>query len=217
RRLNEQLVAAAARLMGEDNGIPLGTSVGVAMVRDGFADYNELFAQADSAMYSVKNNGKHGYEIYVAKVSESRSADDLDGELDRAIRIISERCENSGAMILGQEAFSWNYRYIERYLTRYGGVAARILFSLSCEEKGLRVAEMVTEFGHALRETLRRSDIILHWQQSQYLVVLPHLDEEDVSKVVERIMDAWNRMRFSDRMVVRYSVSVMKKDEYKKD
>ena len=116
-------------------------------------------------------------------------------------------------MLLGQEAFTWSYRYIERYLTRYGGTAARILFFLSSDENDSIIDEMVTEFGHVLRENLRRSDIILHWQQSRYLVVMPHLNENDIPKVTERIMESWNKMGFSDRMTVDHTSSVLTKEK----
>ena len=211
KRLNEQLLAAAAELMGEDNGIPLGTSVGVAMVKEGDSDFNELFAQADNAMYSVKNNGKHGYVVYDTMSVDANDADSLDSELTRLLRIISERGEAKGALVLPQESFSWNYRYIERYLSQFGGVAMRILFSLSSEESGAAFSKMASSFVAALSGSLRNSDIILEWKQTRFLVVLPQLDDKDLDDVIGRIMDSWEKTGYSDRVTIEYASSLLKK------
>ncbi|MCR4807130.1 MAG: GGDEF domain-containing protein [Lachnospiraceae bacterium] len=46
-RLNAQLSEEAARLMGEDHGIPLGISIGVVMVPKHGREYESLFSLAD--------------------------------------------------------------------------------------------------------------------------------------------------------------------------
>ena len=83
---------------------------------------------------AVKRNGKHGYFIYDPDVPVANTEEDIDRDLSRVIQIMSERGEGKGAMILGQEAFSWNYRFIIRFLKRYGGHANRILFRISADE-----------------------------------------------------------------------------------
>jgi hypothetical protein len=110
-------------------------------------------------------------------------------------------------MLLGQEAFSWNYRFIERFLTRYGGSAARILFSLTSDEKGPIFSEMVSEFGRSLSQTLRRTDIILQWQQSRFLVVLPLYSEKETIKVIDRIMKSWKTSGYAERVSIKYTAS----------
>ena len=214
RRLNGQLMREAELLMGKDHGIPLGISAGVAFTSPDANDYQILFRYADSALYEVKRNGKHGYSIYDPLAYADDTEVDLDQELLRVIQITSERGDGKGALVLGQEAFSWNYRFVERYMMRYGGTVTRILFSLSSEEKGIIFSEMVSEFGKSLKDSLRRIDIVLKWQQSQYFVVLSQLTEKDIPGVIDRIMDAWNETGYSDRMDIRYTVSLMRKDRY---
>ena len=217
-RINESLEKEAASLMGADHGIPLGISAGAALITPEMNDYQLLFRYADNALYEVKRRGKHGYEIYdpdkMNDTPDTPEEEDLNGDLERVIQIMTERGDGKGALLLGQEAFSWNYRFIERFLLRYGGAATRMLFSLSSEEKGIIFSEMVSEFGNVLRETLRKTDIILRWQQDQYFVVLPQLEEREMQRVIDRIMKAWEKAGYKDRLKIEYAASVLRKERY---
>ena len=208
QRLNADFLKETASLMGADHGLPLGISVGVALVSDDTNDYQILFRCADSALYEVKRNGKHGCEIYDPDISLEDGEEDLDRDLERVLQVVSERGNGMGAMLLGQDAFSWNYRFIERFALRYGGTVTRMLFSLSSEEKGIIFSEMVAEFGIVLKNTLRKSDIIFQWQHNRYLVVLPQLKEKDIQVVTSRIMNAWAQKGYMDRLDIRQAVSV---------
>ncbi len=214
QRLNESLMEEADVLMGKDHGIPLGISVGAAITSPEINDYQLLFRRADSALYEVKRGGKHGYEIYDPDKLNETAEENIDDDLQRVIRIMTERGEGKGAMLLGQDAFSWNYRFIERFQLRYGGAVTRMLFSLSSEEKGIMFTEMVSEFGNVLRETLRRTDIILRWQQNQYFVVLPQLEEREMNRVIDRIINAWNKAGYQGRLKIEHAESVSRKESY---
>ena len=50
------------------------------------------------------------------------------------------------ALILGKEAFSWNYRFIIRFMDRYNGVATRLLISLSTSDSGFPETKDVDAF-----------------------------------------------------------------------
>ena len=213
-RLNEELISKAEALLGKDHGIPLGISIGAAATAPDKNDYQILFHYADSALYEAKRNGKHGFKLYEPDTSFTDTADDLDGDLTRVIRIMSERNDSGGALLLGQEAFSWNYRFIERFLTRYGGTATRILFSLSSDEEGVIFSEMISEFGNVLKNTLRKTDMILQWQQNQYFVVLPLPVERDATKVTDRLLQAWENTGYSDRVTVKYATSILRRDSH---
>ena len=216
-RLNEQLMKEADFLMGKDHGIPLGISIGAVFTSGNAKDYQILFQYADNALYEVKRNGKHGYYIYDPDISDGSREYDLDSELSRIIQIVSERGEGKGALILGQEIFTWNYRFIERFLERCGGVATRVLFSLSSDEKGVMFSEMVLEFGNVLKNMLGKSDIILRWQHNMYFVVLPLRSEEETSEMIDRIMEEWESKAYPGRVSIDYSMAAIKKDCHEPD
>ena len=213
-RLNEELMLMSESLMGKDHGIPLGISTGTAFSSPDSCDYQILFRCADSALYEAKRSGKHGYAVYDPGNTPGAVKDDVEGDLSRIIMIMSERNEGKGGMLLGHEAFSGNYRFIERFLVRYGGSAARVLFSLSSDEEDIIFSEMVSEFGNTLQETLRRTDIILRWKQDQYCGVMPQIREADGQRVIERIMGAWGRKGYFDRLRIKHAGSILRKDRY---
>ena len=62
--INEKITEAAKKLMGEDMTIPLGASIGCVLVPQAGTDFVELYKKADKALYIVKQNGKHGYNIF---------------------------------------------------------------------------------------------------------------------------------------------------------
>ncbi|MBR3624073.1 MAG: diguanylate cyclase, partial [Selenomonadaceae bacterium] len=66
--INENLVKSAKELMGEDMNIPLGASIGCVFVPRHGVDFEELYKKADKALYTVKQNGKHGYNIYKEEI-----------------------------------------------------------------------------------------------------------------------------------------------------
>ncbi len=207
QRVNEQFMKAADQLMGKDHGIPLGVSVGCAFAPSHAEDYQLLFQFADSALYQVKRNGKHGYEIYRSYAGAEDGEENLERDLSRVLQIVSERDGGRGTLLLGQEAFSWNYQFIIRFLKRYGGVVNRILFSVSSKEKGVVFTEIVAQFGKTLINTLRRSDLIFQCRQGQFFVVLPQLTEKDTPGVIERIMKAWSLTGYQDRVRLTYLTS----------
>lgn len=198
-RLNDQLLKEAQTLMGADHGIPLGVSAGCSFSPQHSDDYRILFHYADSSLNIVKLNGKQGYAIYDLE-SDSGEEYGIDQEIQHMIQIISERGEGKGAMLLGQEAFSWNYRFIIRFLKRYGGHANRILFRISADGNQVVFGEIVAQFGVILRQTLRKSDIIVQHGTNQYFVVLPLLTQKDTPQVIKRVMKAWERSEYSNRV-----------------
>lgn len=210
-RLNQQLLTRLEKDLGEEHGLPIGISIGAAFTSQRTKDFQILFRYADSALYEVKRNGKHGYFIYDPELVSEKIQEDLDLELERVMKIMAEREEGMGALLLGQEAFSWNYRFIERFLSRYGGTATRLLFSLSSEEAGVMFSEMVSEFGNVLKNTLRKSDIIIQWQQGKYFVVLPLLSENNAQTVIDRILEKWKISGYKDRIEVKYTFSTLVK------
>ena len=205
-RLNTQFMEQAGVLMGREHGIPIGISAGCAFTPQHSDDYRILFHYADSCLKNVKLNGKQGYAIY-DPASHIGGEGEIEQDLSHLIQIISERGEGTGAMILGHEAFSWNYRFIVRFLKRYGGYANRILFRISEDRDQIVFSEIVAQFGIVLMNSLRKSDIIVQHGPNQYFVVLPLLNMEDTPGVIDRVMKAWERTEYHDRVRIEHTAS----------
>ncbi len=206
-RLNSALAEEAARLMGEDYGIPLGISIGVVMVPEYGRDYDTLFALADSALYYVKQNGKHGFNVYdhteMTKISEGG---DLDNDLERMTRILEERDER-GALLLGREAFAIAYRSSIRLCTEYGGEFTRVLFELLLRDGAgkKRLPEASSWFGYMLQRTLRKSDLIMQISTNQFYVLLNKRTQEEIEDELKGIVSEWENEEGGSDIAVKYA------------
>jgi len=208
-RLNEELVARAKKLMGDDMGIPLGTSVGAIFVPRYGNDYNSLLKLADKALYIVKKNGKHGYELY----NEDAFDDNADTELDiTAIsEILGERSIHNTALQLDRDGFSHVYRYIIRYALRHNINICKILFTLQPAngEPDTDYIDSVDEFGSHIRGSLRKSDIFMRNNKKQYFVLLTDIREDSYTKVINHITDSWNE-KHSGLLNISYSTEFVR-------
>ena len=207
-RLNAQLLEEAARLMGRDHGIPLGISVGAVMIPEHGRDYESLFTLADNSLYTVKQNGKHGYSIYEQTGSEDfDEKDDLDREIDRVTKIIEERNDRSGALMLGREPFAIAYRFVTRLTKRYGGIVVRLIFEISSgeDEKSCSVLSATEHFGEILRKHLRGSDLIMKNRSNQYFVILNSRKTFSPEAVANRVISVWNGTEYGKKTSIGYS------------
>ena len=194
--------------MGEDMGIPLGTSIGAIFVPRYGNDYNSLLKLADKSLYNVKKNGKHGYELYDEDYSDEGETKEL--SIQEISEILGERSIQNVALQLDREAFSHVYRYIIRYATRHHINACKVLFTLAPQE-GLpenEYADRVDDFGTHIRESLRKSDILMRNSRNHYFVFLTDIREDSVQKVVDNIVTEWKK-NHNDELTISYVTEFM--------
>ena len=203
-RINETYTVSARKLIGPQ--VPLGVSVGAVAVPEHGRDYDQLFHMADEALYSVKQNGRHGCCVYGSKVIGTRNpADELD--LESITMILEERSAPSSAMWMGKEAFISIYRYMTRYMERYHGVAYRTLFTIRMTEPTCTPeerAEIMAEFRKLMQSSLRNSDIMVEISDRQLFMLLPETKDYNIGLVIGRLMDKWNQSEFSRKASIVY-------------
>ncbi len=200
-RLNEQLVLRVREMIGEDFDVPIGISAGAVSVPNYGRELELLFGFADSSLYHVKQNGKHGCEMYGAG-TESELSDNLEKELARVTQIVEERGRSVGALVLGQEAFASIYHFIRRSNQRNGSVATKMLIVLRAREEdgNALMTAAATQLGMILQNTLRRNDMVLHNRNYEFFVVLPELSPEAVGIVTERIHLEWENTDYNHKI-----------------
>ena len=206
RRLNLQLQEKAEEILGENHDIPLGISIGVVMVPEYGREYNNLFSLADSALYKVKQNGKHGYAIYGAEDAEGGpSEESVESKLDRMVQIIEERNDKSGALLLGKDYFSVVYKYVMRFYRRYGGDAVIILFELEPPSEDYQHSTEAAEaFSSFVEKTLRMSDFMVQNGKQSFMVMLTQCPKSDIEKVIGRIVDYYKDTEYGKEVKVNY-------------
>ena len=193
--INERIVDAAKKLMGEDMNIPLGASIGCAFVPMSGTDFAELYHKADKALYGVKQNGKHGYGIY----SEDEGATEVSelANLDQVEMILNERGSDDGAFMLPFESFRTVYRFLKRTRGFYGKTTCLVVFSLIRHKEGgdVNLKEVAEQFMSVLHTTFRAGDAVTQNGNNQFFVLLTNTDAyHNVNRAVKRVAENWDKV-----------------------
>ena len=205
--LNIEMQREAKKMMGDDMDIPLGASVGAVFVPTQGRDYESLLKLADKALYSVKQNGKHGYAIYSpeAFLEKDNGIHSIESDLMTLSTIMSERNIPNSALRLDKEMFSSVYQYIMRYIIRNQRKACKVLFNISsgAGTDNARYDELCVEFGEFIKNNLRKSDIMMRNRYNQYFVLLADIHEASVSMVIGNIIRGW-REQYGEEITFSY-------------
>ncbi|MCR5123154.1 MAG: response regulator [Ruminococcus sp.] len=197
-KLNLHITAEARQLMGDDMEIPLGVSIGGVSVPECGREYEKLLSLADKALYNVKQNGKHGAEMYSRERADENSAeiDSIEKELSTLSAIFGERNIPNSALRLDKQIFSSVYQYIMRYVMRSHRKACKMLLTIShgSETDPDRYEELCSEFGDHIKNCLRKSDILMRNKHDQYFVLLADIREAAVGAVISNIMGSWKEL-----------------------
>ncbi|MCR5451681.1 MAG: diguanylate cyclase [Lachnospiraceae bacterium] len=210
-RMNEQLIIEAKQIFGDDMSIPLGVSIGAVYVPKSGNDYEELFHMADKALYNVKQNGKHSFAIYnnTSPTTENTSPEE---DMKKLSKIFEERSKANCALWVGQEAFSYIYRYMLRYIQSYHSVAYKVLFTVTPKdsENGMELLpRVVEELGEILKKSLRKSDIMMQSKANQFFLFLPEITEQYIEGVIWRTINLWEDNAFSKYVDLDYNTEIV--------
>lgn len=190
--VNASLLAAAKEFMGEDMNIPLGASVGVVFVPDEGTSFVDLYRKADKALYSVKQNGKHGYAFYHGGEGPVEAEHHRGGSesLETVHAILEERGHQGGAYELGLENFRCVFRFLMRGMEVFHYDAELVLFTFASSAPD----EVIDTFGAMLRQTLRRTDICAKSSNRQYMALLPQPITAHGEAAIQRVLENWKKL-----------------------
>ena len=201
--LNTQLTDRAKELMGPDMEIPLGVSIGAIYVCGEEADYTDALSLADKALYSVKQKDKHGFAMFKDDETDDDSSANTTG-LKALSMILSERNIPDSALSLEKEAFINVYRFIMRYLKRYNRNACKLLFTITPPSSGVdnnagapdedkHFYDICDKFFEHVKESLRKSDLVMRYRKNQVFVFLTDIKEFAISQVIGGIKGSWHK------------------------
>lgn len=175
--LNSEIVKSAKKFMGEDFEIPLGVSMGAVFSPEEGFDFATLYKKADTALYDIKQHGKHGLAIYGAVHHE----ENLNQENSTIQMILGERNTSAGAYLLDFEQFKIVYRFMMRMDDVY--------------KKGFHLLELETpenisadDFKEKIVHRLRKSDCVCQYNK-KFLVLLPETLDEDIENIKNRLLN----------------------------
>ncbi len=194
--INEKITEAAKQLMGEDMNIPLGASIGCVLIPQAGTDFTELYKKADKALYIVKKNGKHGYNIFSEDAPEDKVETVV--TLAQVQMILGERNIEAGAMVLPFESFRTIYRFIKRTRAGYGKTICIVLLVLkrtAADDGTVPLKHAGDQLIECLHSTLRRGDVVSQNGRNQFLVLLTNTDGHyDVTRAISRVVENWGKL-----------------------
>lgn len=179
--LNRQLMISAKKFMGESMEIPLGASVGAVFVPDEGRDFAELYKKADSALYEVKQRGKHGLAVYSAQTPAkvSKKVSNVSG-ISQMRMILGERNVEKEAYFVEFDTFKKIYQLLSRMEEHYRKGLTLMQFTLSDEK-------LAEELKDVLIHSLRRSDCVSQSGNNKFFVLLMEATEDESDGVRDRI------------------------------
>ncbi len=206
RYINDQLLAGAKRLLGNDMNIPLGASIGCAFAPDEGRDYATLFMKADKALYVVKQNGKHGYRVYRETEGEDSDKSAAASDITNLMTILSERNRKKGALVLPFEQFRLIFQFLCRVNVNYKRSVWLLLFSVN----GENAAELSNKVSELLSGCLRQSDVVTSSSKNQFPVLLLEMSHYNIEVVIDRIMNRWNEDPELKELSIDYELDILK-------
>lgn len=196
-----KLIASAefeiSEILADFSEFKVSVSIGIAVKPGDAETFNELYADADKALYLVKQNGKRGYHFYDTMLKDREDFDEESTRINilQLQRLISENDHKDGAYTVEYEGFKRIYRFVARCMDRKSQDVQIVLFTLSKKDKsGIGKDNNYMEvLGSAVTNSLRRGDVATQSGTEQYVVILMDANEENGRKVAERIRNEFEK------------------------
>ena len=193
--INDHIVQSSLEFMGEDMTIPIGASIGCAIAPKDGTDFLTLYKKADKALYSVKQNGKHGYAIY-KESGGGESPHEVDAtDVGSAMTILAERNPAKGAMVLPMDQFKLIYQFLVRVNSNYQKRIHLVQFTIKSKSKnsdGIPSSDTISAFLSTMGSSLRQSDVITQSAKNKFFVILLKTVPLNAQLVIDRIMGNWS-------------------------
>lgn len=202
----------------EDNTIT-GVSVGISSMPFDGTDFVELYNNADKALYYVKRNGKSGFHFYNPcehlKIEKDRV--EAAADLDEIKNMFDESEQAMGPFDVDCASFENIYRFLKRYVTRTHQKVQVVL--LSIKDAGIDLDNSVDHVFNAMsvlessiRSCLRKNDVFARYSNSQYLVILMDVCDDNKEIVLRRIINRWEGGVRDSSVLLQYDIEDILED-----
>ena len=197
--IDNKINEALAGIVGEENNVSMGISMGAVLVPEQGTEYEKLFQKASKALEYVKQSGGRNIAFYELNDDEYKSVNDL----ERISDSMEERGSDRGAMWLNHEDFSIVYRFLRRYIETYENLACKMLITFTPIRDDMSQEEfnkIFQGFGSMINALLRKSDIMMQSRNNQFYLLLPEMNEKYMELVAKRIERKWKEVKL-DRLM----------------
>lgn len=200
-KIEQMIVTLEKRIILPEGKGQIRVSAGVALAPMDGRNFNELYQNADRALYYVKQNGKGSYHFYSeegAHDTGSIKKKSTQVDLEHLRSFIQEMGYRKGAYQVEYDGFKKIYRFVARCIGRTGQDVQTLLFTLiKADGNSPTVTELVFAMDNlrdAVNESIRRGDVATNYSSSQFVVILMDSTIEDGLMVANRIVEKYNEL-----------------------
>ncbi len=208
--INEELLKSAKEFMGEDMNIPLGASIGAVLSPEEGTDFLTLYKKADKALYTVKQNGKHGHCMFVEEPKEEQPKDNSVTSIEQEMMILGERNKGRGAYALPIDQFKIIYRFLARMESNYQPENRFIIFTLTPKDDKTSVSELTQKFHEVICNSLRGSDVVTISGKNRVEVILLEAEQIYCDMVIDRTLSSWKNNTENINCDITYEMEIIK-------
>ena len=191
----------------------VSVSIGVAVKGQDGLTFQEIYANADKALYFVKQNGKRGYHFFdsIDDSESSLAEENTRINIMQLQRLIEENDDKSGAYKVEYEGFKRIYRFVSRMIERKDRDVQVVLFSLSSSNGEVVSSDNddIAVLGQAVQNSLRRGDVAARCGDAQWVVILMDANAENGDKVAERIRSIFNKAKKNSSVELTYEMETV--------
>lgn len=213
KRVQEIHTTINQKFESEEEMYGVSLSMGVAVSPEDGDSFQTLYANADKALYFVKNNGKNSYHFYsdgITKKTEVKRSVDL----ENIRRMIEGNIDMSdGSMKVAYKDFHNLYSFISRCVKRKKQEVQTVLFTITEGEadyvSNYKLMGVMDIFERAVTLSLRASDVGTKYSSSQYIVILLDSDYENGERVAERVVSKFSELYKEREIVLKYELETM--------
>lgn len=195
-------------MLDEKLGSALSVSIGIAIIPQDGADFDSLIANADKALYHVKQNGRRGFYFYESTCNSVHDAEEDDRAIDilQLRRMVAEAGGDMGAYRVDYDDFKKIYRFLMRYTERSQTGVQLVLMTLVPEGDELNVIDAERHLGRIIAETLRRGDVTAQYGPNQFMILLMDTNTDNGKIAADRVIRNWEKEKQWMNYRVKYEI-----------
>ncbi len=181
------------------------------------SDYAEVYQRADKALYFIKQNGKDAYFFYHHAFTNSTPGPSVD--LAKLVESIRRQGSYKGALGVEYREFTHLYEFISNMAVRYDQNLQLIMITLEPVQNTLSenftpdlLEEAMNCMNASIRNSLRNVDVCTRFSSQQFLVILTNAGVENISLILDRILNYYHNIFRNPDIQVRYEAANLKED-----
>lgn len=203
---------------GNDNIVDTSLSIGIALAPEDGVTYLDLYNAADKALYFSKRAGKNRYCFHNEAVASEADERDMVIDIQQIKEMMHNDSQSRGSYQVPYGEFQRIYNFITRCVERNHKSAELLLLSLGSDVKGWNSPkELEIEMDNLERtviNSLRRNDVCTRYSNSQMLVVLVGIKEENMDLVMHRILKKYKNLQVYPQYEVNIETMLIKGEAF---